>query len=234
MITYTKDLKEINKNSLPEAGGKGANLGELIHANIPVPPGFIVTTGAYRTHLEEAGLQERIANRLVGLGENDLSVIMKASDDISSWIEAVPMPATVREEVSRAYESLSLKTRPALPVAVRSSATAEDLPSVSFAGQHETYLGIQGQDAVLKHIKKCWASLWSAQAISYRISNGFEHLKVELAVVVQVMIASEVAGVMFTANPVNGKSDEILISAGYGLGETVVSGLITPNTFILY
>jgi pyruvate,water dikinase len=134
--------------------------------------------------------------------------------------------------VSHAYESLSLKMGP-VQVAVRSSATAEDLPSASFAGQHETYLGIQGQDAVLQHIKKCWASLWSAPAISYRISNGFEHLSIDIAVVVQEMIASEVAGVMFTVNPVNGKSDEILISAGYGLGETVVSGLITPDTFIL-
>ncbi|MDR3584983.1 MAG: PEP/pyruvate-binding domain-containing protein [Desulfosporosinus sp.] len=118
-------------------------------------------------------------------------------------------------------------------VAVRSSATAEDLPSASFAGQHDTFLGICGKEAVLKHVKKCWASLWSAQAISYRISMGFEHLFVELAVVVQAMIDSEVAGVMFTANPVNQSKEELLISAGYGLGETVVSGLITPDTFIL-
>ncbi|EGW39742.1 PEP/pyruvate-binding domain-containing protein [Desulfosporosinus sp. OT] len=237
MLNYTKTLSELNKHSLPEAGGKGANLGELIRVGLPVPPGFVVTTGAYHLHLEESGLQERIAKRLEDLQLQDITAVTvaDASRDISSWIEETPMPLQVQEAVIKALESLAIKTGSDanILVAVRSSATAEDLPSASFAGQHDTFLGICGKEAVLKHVKKCWASLWGAQAICYRISMGFEHLLVELAVVVQAMIDSEVAGVMFTANPVNQSKDEALISAGYGLGETVVSGLITPDTFIL-
>ncbi|MDR3305587.1 MAG: pyruvate, phosphate dikinase [Clostridiales Family XIII bacterium] len=238
METYTKNLDELNRKSLPEAGGKGAGLGEMILAGLPVPPGFVVTTGAYLAHLEASGLRERIANRIANLKEDDYTAITEASGDISSWIENAPMPGPVREEARTAYAHLSGMAGAAgesakYPVAVRSSATAEDLPSASFAGQHETYLGIRGIDAVLDHIKKCWASLWSAQAISYRTGAGFEHLEVNLAVVVQAMIPAETAGVMFTANPVNGSREEIMVSAGYGLGETIVSGLITPDTFVL-
>lgn len=235
MLTYTKNLSELNKDSLPEAGGKGANLGVLINAGLPVPPGFIVTTGAYRAHLEASRLQDRIARRLENLKEQDITIISEASDYISAWIEEAPMPIRVQEEVSKAFECFSEKmgVDARLSVAVRSSATAEDLASTSFAGQHDTFLGIYGNEAVLNHVKKCWVSLWTPQAISYRITNGFDHLKVDLAVIVQVMIDSEAAGVMFTANPVNGNRDEILISAGYGLGEAVVSGLITPDTFIM-
>jgi rifampicin phosphotransferase len=235
MLNYTKILSDLNKDSLQEAGGKGANLGVLINAGLPVPPGFIVTASAYRAHLEASRLQDRITARLENIKEQDITAISDASNDISAWIEEAPMPIDVQDGVERAYDSLSKKTRPdaQLSVAVRSSATAEDLPSASFAGQHETFLGIYGKKAVLNHVKKCWASLWSSQAISYRMSMRFEHLQVDLAVVVQAMIDSECAGVMFTANPINGNRDEILISAGYGLGEAVVSGLITPDTFIL-
>lgn len=235
MSNYTKTLYEVNKDSLMEAGGKGSNLGELIRAGLPVPPGFIVTTSAYRAHIRENGLQERISERLEKLNVQDISAIADASKDISSWIEDKQMPILVREEVFRALESLSkeMGTEKKLFVAVRSSATAEDLSSASFAGQHDTFLGICGKESVLEHVKKCWISLWTPQAIIYRINMGFEHLKVDLAVVVQAMIDSEVAGVMFTANPVNGNHGEILISAGYGLGEAVVSGLITPDTFIM-
>ncbi|MGD0749806.1 MAG: PEP/pyruvate-binding domain-containing protein [Anaerolineales bacterium] len=235
MINYIKILSELNKDLLPEAGGKAANLGELINAGLPVPPGFVVTAGAYRTHLEASGLQERIAGRLENIKEQDIPAISEASQVISAWIEEAPMPIQVQEQVEIAYVNLSEKMGLAenFSVAVRSSATAEDLPSASFAGQHDTFLGIYGKEAVLFNVKKCWASLWSSQAISYRMSMGFEHLKVDLAVVVQAMIASESAGVMFTANPLNGNRDEILISAGYGLGEVVVSGLINPDTFIM-
>lgn len=234
MLKFTNNLNELNKDSLSVAGGKGANLGVLIHAGLPVPPGFVVTVDAYRAHLEAANLKELIKAKLENIAENDISAISEASECISSWIEESPMPSKVQEEVKTAFESFSknMSSHSNLSVAVRSSATAEDLPSASFAGQHETYLGIGGIDEIIRHIKKCWASLWSSQAISYRISMGFEHLKVDLAVIVQAMINAEAAGVMFTANPVNGRRDEILISAGYGLGEAVVSGLITPDTFI--
>lgn len=178
MLNYTKTLSELNKHSLPEAGGKGANLGELIRAGLPVPLGFVVTTGSYRAHLEESRLQERIAKRLENLQVQDITAVADASSDISSWIEESPMPLQVQAAVIKALEGLAKKTgsEANLLVAVRSSATAEDLPSASFAGQHDTFLGISGKEAVLKHVTKSWASLWSAQAISYRISMGFEHL----------------------------------------------------------
>ncbi|WP_411680056.1 PEP/pyruvate-binding domain-containing protein [Clostridium thailandense] len=232
---YTKTLKELNKDSLHEAGGKGANLGELINAGLPVPPGFLVITGAYRTHLEASNLKKSIEKMLENLKEQDIDEISEASNCISSWIEEAPMPLEVQEEVDRAFESLSkeMGADVNLSVAVRSSATAEDLPAASFAGQHETYLGVYGKEEVFKYVKKCWASLWSPQAIAYRLSMNFDHLEVDLAVVVQAMIDSQAAGVMFTANPVNGNNNEILISAGYGLGESVASGLITPDSFII-
>lgn len=232
---YTKNLSELNKDSLLEAGGKGANLGELIYAGLPVPPGFVVTTKAYRAHLKGSGLYERISERLAQLKGNDILKITDISRDISLWIQEAHMPVEVQKVVMDNIGSLSEKSAAGekLFVAVRSSATAEDLPSASFAGQHDTFLGIYGIETVLEHVKKCWLSLWTPQAISYRISMGFEHLKVDLAVVVQTIVDSEVAGVMFTANPVSGDKDELLISAGYGLGEAVVSGMITPDTFIM-
>jgi pyruvate,water dikinase len=236
MSNYINRLSELNKDSLPQAGGKGANLGVLINAGLPVPPGFVVTTSAYRAHLEASGLKERIEKSIENLKEQDIDRISEVSKCISSWIEEAPMPVMVQEELNTAFENfskqMSLDTKQLL-VAVRSSATAEDLPSASFAGQHETFLGVSGKEDMFKHVKKCWASLWSSQAISYRVSMGFDHLKVDLAVVVQAMIASQAAGVMFTANPVNGDKNEILISAAYGLGESVVSGLVTPDTFVL-
>ncbi|MBV7273472.1 pyruvate, phosphate dikinase [Clostridium sp. PL3] len=235
MSNYTKMLSELNKDSLPQAGGKGANLGVLINAGLPVPQGFVVTTGAYRAHLEASGLKERIEKRIENIGKQDIDNMSEASKCISAWIEEAPMPVMVQEELNTTFESFfkQMSSGGKLLLAVRSSATAEDLPSASFAGQHETFLGVYGKEDVFKHVKKCWASLWSSQAISYRVSMGFDHLKVDLAVVVQAMIDSEVAGVMFTANPVNGSRDEILISAAYGLGEAVVSGLVTPDTFVL-
>ena len=235
MLNYTKNLSELSKDSLPEAGGKGANLGILINAGLPVPPGFVVTTSAYHAQLEAFGLRERIAARIENLQEQDIAAITEASEQISAWIEETPMPPQVQVDVSKTFESFTKDMEPGigLSVAIRSSATAEDLPSASFAGQHDTFLGIYGKEAVLEYVKKCWVSLWTPQAIAYRTSMGFEHLKVDLAVVVQAMIAAEAAGVMFTANPVSGNRDEILISAGYGLGEAVVSGLITPDSFTL-
>ncbi|WP_297421844.1 PEP/pyruvate-binding domain-containing protein [Clostridium sp.] len=235
MTNYIKKLNELNKDSLLEAGGKGANLGELINADLPVPPGFVVTTKAYGTHLEASGLKEKIVNKLKNLTIDDMKGAEEASECISSWIEEASMPEMIQKELESAYDSLckEVHSDKKSSVAVRSSATAEDLPTASFAGQHETYLGIYGKEDVFKYVKKCWASLWSSQAITYRMSMDFDHLKVDLAVVVQAMIPSEAAGVMFTANPVSGNKHEILISAGYGLGEAVVSGLITPDSFIL-
>jgi pyruvate,water dikinase len=235
--TFIRRLEELNQAALAEAGGKGANLGELINAGLPVPPGFVVAAAAYQAVLHANGLTERIARRLQGLAMSEPAAVAAASSDISGWIAAADVPEAIRAEVIRAYAELSeLMLAPntaELPVAVRSSATAEDLPSASFAGQQETFLHICGAAMVMEHVQRCWASLWTPQAISYRASMGFEHLSVALAVVVQAMVDAEVAGVMFTANPVTGVRDEILISASYGLGEAVVSGMVTPDTFTL-
>ncbi|MFL5803503.1 MAG: PEP/pyruvate-binding domain-containing protein, partial [Roseiflexaceae bacterium] len=173
---------------------------------------------------------ERIARRLQGLATQGPEAIAATSRDISGWIVAAAVPESIRADVIRAYTALG---EPGLAVAVRSSATAEDLPSASFAGQQETFLHIHGAEMVMEHVQKCWASLWTPQAMSYRASMGFEHLSMALAVVVQAMVNADVAGVMFTANPVSGARGEILISASYGLGEAVVGGMVTPDTFIL-
>lgn len=164
MLNYTMNLCELNTDSLADAGGKGANLGELIYAGLTVPTGFVVATNAYRAHLEESGLRERIAKRLSKLNGQDIIAITEASFDISAWIEKAPMPTKVTEEVESALERLSEETRrhTKLQVAVRSSATAEDLPSASFAGQHDTFLGVIGQESLLHHVKKCWISLATA------------------------------------------------------------------------
>ncbi|MCS7462783.1 PEP-utilizing enzyme [Paenibacillus doosanensis] len=235
MTAYMKMLNELSEDALPEAGGKGASLGTLIRAGLPVPPGFVVTTRAYRAHLEASGLTRRIQEALAQLRQPDIDAIAAASREISGWIEEAAMPRDVQAELEQMYGELAHAAggNEGLSVAVRSSATAEDLPTASFAGQHETYLGVYGKEAVSAHVKKCWASLWTPQAITYRMNMNFDHLEVALAVVIQAMIPAEAAGVMFTANPVSGKRDEILISAGYGLGEAVVSGLITPDTFIV-
>lgn len=155
MSNYTRMLSELNKDSLLEAGGKGANLGELINAGLPVPPGFIVTAGAYRVHLEASRLKERIAGRLDDLREENIAAISEASDDIISWIEEAPMPIKVQEDVENTFKIFSEKmgSDAKLSVAVRSSATAEDLPSASFTGQHDTYLGISGETDVLNYVK---------------------------------------------------------------------------------
>ena len=235
-IPYILPLDAVNRSSLAQAGGKGANLGELIEAGLPVPPGFIVAAAAYSAHLAAAGLPQRIAARLDGLAIDDVDAVNAASQDIMVWIAAAPITDTVRAAVLKAYAALGQQAgvdgaEPA--VAVRSSATAEDLPSASFAGQQETYLNIRGADAVLHALRNCWASLWTPQAIAYRSSMTFDHMQVALAVVIQVMVPAEVSGVMFTANPVSGAHDEILISASWGLGEAVVSGAVTPDTFVL-
>jgi len=225
-------LEELHKGAIAVAGGKGANLGEMIRAGLPVPPGFVLTTAAYRSHLESADLPARIATRLQGLDQGDLPAVEAASQEVMTWIERTPIPEILVDEVITAYETLTTRVSTPL-VAVRSSATAEDLPDASFAGQQETYLNLQGAGALLEAIRRCWASLWAPRAISYRAQMGYDHLGVSLAVVVQAMIPAEVAGVMFTANPVSGSPNELLVTASYGLGEAVVSGVVTPDSFVL-
>ncbi|MCZ6529893.1 MAG: PEP-utilizing enzyme [Chloroflexi bacterium] len=230
-MTYILRFSEVGKDDIAEVGGKGANLGELVGVGLPVPPGFCVTAQAYRDFLAEAGLQQPIREMLADMQPDDLEDVKARSESIQDLIIQSGVPAEIVEGITEAYRELCDELeQPDLPVAVRSSATAEDLPGASFAGQQETYLNVRGVDSLLEHSRLCWASLWSHPAVTYRHEQGFEHEKVYLCIVVQAMIEAEVAGILFTANPVNGNRDEALLNASWGLGEAVVSGLVTPDT----
>lgn len=233
MFTFVLTLSDLNA-TLENVGGKGMSLAKLTRAGLPVPGGFHITTEAYRRFVAENGIQPRILAALKGVDTTDPTTLEPVSRFIGGFFAEGRIPAEIAEAVSAAYTTLK-----GVPVAVRSSATAEDLPGASFAGQQETYLNIRGTEAVLKAVKKCWASLWTARAIAYRAARlsahaearqGLEPDSVALAVVVQELVFADAAGVMFTANPVNGKHDEIMITATWGLGEAIVSGAVTPDT----
>lgn len=221
---------EVGKADIHRVGGKGANLGEMARAGFPVPPGFCVTAEAYQRLIANANLWPAIESRLASVSPTDVAALEGASADIRRWIESAPVPPGIESAIREAYQSLDGECA---PVAVRSSATAEDLPEASFAGQQDTYLGVRGADEVLARVRRCWASLWTGRAIAYRERNGFPHPQVSLAVVVQRMVEPDMSGVLFTANPITGKRDEMLVNAAYGLGEALVSGRVTPDTYRL-
>jgi pyruvate,water dikinase len=210
-------------------GGKGANLGVLAHAKFPVPDGFTVTTTAYTQFLAEGGMAETVQGIVGQIDFGDATAVDKRTAEIRALLEGAAMPAPIADAIRSRYAELGAQTR----VAVRSSGTAEDLAGASFAGQHDTYLHIRGAEGVIDAVKRCWASLWTARATAYRAHKGFAQDEVGIAVVVQTMVDSEVAGVMFTANPIAGLTSEIGIDASWGLGEAVVSGLVTPDSFLL-
>lgn len=224
-------FRQIRKEDIPIVGGKGANLGEMYHAEIPVPNGFVVTSGAYFDFVKTTSLKQKILTELSGMDVNDSKELQAASKRIKTAIMAAEMPEKLKKEIGEYYQELS-GTHDRL-VAVRSSATAEDLPDASFAGQQETYLNITGYENVVKNVQKCWASLFEARAIFYRSTNGYDHLKVGIAVPVQLMVQSDVSGIMFTVNPLTNNRDEVSIEAAYGLGQPVVSGEVTPDQFII-
>jgi phosphohistidine swiveling domain-containing protein len=217
-------LETVGAGDHARVGAKGANLGELLRLGLRVPEGFVVTTDAYATALERAGLSSRIRTHVNGGGRVDGS----GWAAIRSAIAAVTVPDTIRAAVVEAYTALGRG-----PVAVRSSATAEDLPGAAFAGQHDTFLNVIGADAVLDAVRRCWASVWTDRAVAYRRRRGISSLDVRMAAVVQAMVPADTAGVMLTANPVTGARDEILVDASSGLGEAVVSGLVTPDRYVL-
>ncbi len=219
-------FEDVDKNDLPLVGGKGANLGELTKAGIPVPPGFIVTTVSYFNFLEEAGLREEMGNILEPLNPDDTEQLFQISTKIKDVITSAEMPQDIADEIREAYRELGGL------VAVRSSATAEDLPDASFAGQQRTFLNIQGEDDVITAVQECWASLFEPRAIFYRNEHGIDHMQVGIAVPVQRMVQSEAAGVIFTMEPVTNES-KITIEAVYGLGEAVVSGEMTPDHYLV-
>ncbi|NMB69672.1 phosphoenolpyruvate synthase [candidate division WWE3 bacterium] len=224
-------FKEIRKTDISVVGGKGANLGEMVFAKIPVPNGFVVTANAYYDFINSTSIKQKIITELKGLDVDDSDKLRAASRAIETAIMAADMPEELAEQIKTYY--LELCGEHDRYVAVRSSATAEDLPDASFAGQQETYLNVKGWKDVVKHVQKCWASLFEARAIFYRETNKYSHLKVGIAVPVQLMVQSEVAGIMFTVNPLTNNQGEVSIEAAFGLGQPIVSGEVTPDQYII-
>ncbi len=241
-------FNELSKDSIGIAGGKGANLGELTRAGFPVPPGFVVTAQAYKHFLETTGLNVEIKRLLDNLDVNNTEELQRVAKKIQYLIKSEEIPYEIKKEITHAYENLMInrlqgvnpKTleiigtpKREIFVAVRSSATAEDLPNASFAGQQETFLNVKGSENVVNAVKNCWASLFTARAIFYRVQNNFPHEKVLIAVIVQKMIDSEKSGVAFSIHPATGNKNEIVIEAGWGLGEYIVKGVVNPDNYIV-
>ncbi|MEM3488522.1 MAG: phosphoenolpyruvate synthase, partial [Nitrososphaerota archaeon] len=227
-------FEELRKEDVPLVGGKCANLGEMISAGIPVPPGFAITAYAYKKFIEETKIAEKIYDILDETIKDpkDPKQYEEASKKIRALIEATAMPKSIEEEIVKAYRELNKKVGlKEVFVAVRSSATAEDLPGASFAGQQETYLNIRGEKELLESVRKCWSSLFTPRAIFYRTEKGFRHERVLISVAVQKMVNSRSAGVMFTLHPVTGDRSKIVIESVWGLGEAIVSGAVTPDHF---
>lgn len=217
-----------------EVGGKGASLGEMTGAGLPVPPGFALTTSAFRASKEAADLDTRLAVLLADLDTNDTSMVTERCAKLRSEIEEMPMDPGVESELRNAYADLCTASNTSdVPVAVRSSATSEDSPDASFAGEHDTYLWIRGGDQVVDAVRRCWASLFTDRATCYRAEMGYEHQSVEMSVVVQKMVRPISAGVAFTLNPSDGDRSQICIDSAWGFGEGVVSGEITPDNFLI-
>jgi len=221
-------FNEVTKKDIPLVGGKGANLGEMTNANIPVPPGFIVIAAAYFDFLRQTKIMDKIGELLKPLDVNDSKQLQQTTAEVRQIILDATMPPEVANEIREAYIKMGRGL-----VAVRSSATAEDLPEASFAGQQSTFLNVQGEEEVIAAVQKCWASLFEARAVFYREQQGFDHFKVGIAIPVQKMVQSETSGIMFTLEPVTSDTSKIAIEAGYGLGEAIVSGSVTPDIYIV-
>ncbi|MBA4602158.1 phosphoenolpyruvate synthase [Thermoactinomyces sp. AMNI-1] len=220
-------FEEIDCHCLPIVGGKGANLGEMSKAGFPVPPGFCITTTAYRHVMDELDETDRWLNHLNRLKPEQLDKIRACGQKVRDHILSLTLPNPIKASIIEAWARLGKDDA----YAVRSSATAEDLPTASFAGQQETCLNVRGEEQLLEAVKKCWASLFTDRAIVYRIRNGFDHKSVSLSVVVQRMVFPEVSGILFTADPVTGHRRTVSIDAGFGLGEALVSGIVTADLY---
>ncbi|HUW21910.1 MAG TPA: phosphoenolpyruvate synthase [Candidatus Bathyarchaeia archaeon] len=225
-------FNEIDKNDLPLVGGKGANLGEMTKIGLPVPPGFVVTVKAYFEFILKNELKNPIIKILNQIKTDETEAYNEASQQIKRLIEKGTIPKEIALDIMKAYLSMGRGLRNVL-VAVRSSATAEDLPTASFAGQQATFLNIKGEANVVNRVRSCWASLFEPRAIFYRKEHQFDHFKVGIAVPVQEMIQSDISGVMFTVDPITGEKDKILIEAIYGLGELIVRGEVIPDRYII-
>lgn len=231
-LPLVADFKEIDKKDIPLVGGKGANLGEMTKAGFPVPPGFAVTVHAYDIFLQGNELIKKINDLLKSVDVGDPTQLNSVSGRIQKMILSGKVSDEIARSVISSYKKLSGMLKKAL-VAVRSSATAEDLPSASFAGQQATFLNIRGEANLINSVRECWASLFTPRAIFYRVENKVPHEKVKISVIVQKMIQSEVSGVMFSIDPVTNDKDRIIIESVWGLGEMIVQGSVVPDTYVV-
>ena len=239
-IRYIRWFNEIGINDVPLVGGKNASLGEMYRelatAGVKVPNGFAITAEAYRYFLRETGVDAQIRDVLRDLDTGDIENLRSRGTRVRHSIMSAEIPADLEQAIAQAYAELSADAKHPLDVAVRSSATAEDLPDASFAGQQETYLNVQGRDALLHTCRRCFASLFTDRAISYRADKGFDHHKIALSIGVQRMVRADLgaSGVMFTIDTETGFRDAILINAAYGLGENIVQGAINPDEYYVF
>ena len=237
---YIRQFSEISADDVALVGGKNASLGEMVRELAPqgvnVPNGFAVTAAAYRHYLKEAGLDQRLHELLDDLQTSDIQDLQSRGSATRHAILAASFPDDLRQAILDAYRALSADFAQPLDVAVRSSATAEDLPDASFAGQQETYLNVQGEASLIDCCRRCYASLFTDRALSYRVDKNFDHFKVALSIGVQPMIRSDlgVSGVMFSIDTESGFSDAVLINAAYGLGENVVQGAVNPDEYYVF
>ncbi|MBC8419730.1 MAG: PEP/pyruvate-binding domain-containing protein [Desulfobacteraceae bacterium] len=231
---YILWFEECSRSTLPLVGGKNANLGEMVNAGIRVPPGFAVTSKAFQQYMERAALWAHVRETLSDASPDDIKGVSRAGKEIRQAILSKPIPDEIQEEIITAYGSLCNKCGVTdLPVAVRSSATAEDLEDASFAGQQDTYLWIWGNDEVVRATHECWASLFTDRAITYRMRAGFPQEGVLISVGIQKMVNARSAGVMFTLDPVTGDRSKITIDANWGFGESIVQGMVSPDSFVV-
>ncbi|MEX2298984.1 MAG: phosphoenolpyruvate synthase, partial [Dongiaceae bacterium] len=239
-MKYVAWLKDLRMADLPQVGGKNASLGEMIGglaaSGIRVPGGFATTADAYREFLRAGGLDQRIAKRIAGLKDGDVEALARCGAEIRGWIEGAPLPDGLEQEIRSYYQQLTKLSSSDTSFAIRSSATAEDLPDASFAGQQETFLNVHGIDQVLQAVRRVFASLYNDRAISYRAHQGFAHGDVALSAAVQQMVRSDLgaSGVMFTLDTESGFRDVVFITAAYGLGEMVVQGAVNPDEFYVH
>jgi pyruvate,water dikinase len=239
-MKYVAWLKDLRMADLPQVGGKNASLGEMIGglaaSGIRVPGGFATTADAYREFLRAGGLDQRVAKRIAGLKDGDVEALARCGAEIRGWIESAPLPDGIEQEIRSYYQRLTKSSSSDTSFAIRSSATAEDLPDASFAGQQETFLNIHGIDQVLQAVRRVFASLYNDRAISYRAHQGFAHGDVALSAAVQQMVRSDLgaSGVMFTLDTESGFRDVVFITAAYGLGEMVVQGAVNPDEFYVH
>jgi len=232
MGTFAWRFEEINKDMTQECGGKAAHLGELTGLKLNVPRGFCVVASAFDTHLKRNKLEEPITEIVQGLDYDDFKALEQTTGKIRSMIETAEMPPEVHEEIIESYQNL-LEDEPEPFVAVRSSVAVRDSAISSFPGMMDTFHYLRGAETIVANVKKCWASVWSARAASTRQKKGVEHSKAIIAPVVQSMVNARSAGVMFTLNPLNGDPSRVVIEGSWGLGESVVSGAVTPDKIIV-